>query len=127
MRHPRKMNITLRNLKPPPKSRSGLAGPVSGWRRGVHQHWQRVRLRAIHAGNLSSRPLSLLFYLAPYFSVLSQDHVQGYLIFLVHFFRGCASCMKPVFCSGSQTACSWRQAAWKLKASDKWSFQWLDK
>ena len=108
-----------RSLRPLPKSRPGLTGPISGWRRGFTSIGREQGSEAAHPGNLSSRPLSLLFFLVLYFSVLAQDHVQGYLIFLV-FFRGCTNCVKPVFCGGRQTICSWRQATWKLKPSNKW-------
>ena len=125
MRHLRKTRVRKKSLKPPPENGLGLTVPMSGMEEGSSPALAESKVqRQHHPGNFHSRPLSLLFYLALYSSVLAHDHIQGYLIFLVLFFRGCINCIKPAFCSRRQTTCGWRQAIWKLKASNKWSLWW---
>ena len=66
-----------RSLKSPPKSRPGSTGLTSGWKRGVYQCWQRVRLRDYSPRYFLLEPLSLLFCLVLYLSVLTLDHFQA--------------------------------------------------
>ena len=76
VRHLRKMEVRPRSLKPPPKSSPDLTGPKFRWKRGVHWHCWRVRLRDYLPRYFPFEPLSLLFCLVLYPSVLALDHIQ---------------------------------------------------
>ena len=118
------MRVRQKSLKLPPWSRPGLTGPLSGWRRGFTSTGWEWGSEANHPGILSSRPpFFQLFCLALFPGPWSHAELPD---LSCYFFRGCANCVKPVFCSGRQTACSRRQATWRLKASNKWSLWWLD-
>ena len=80
---------------------------------GVCQCWWRVRLSDYSPRYFPLEP-PFSFVLSSTLSLCScPGSLSGYLIFLF-FFKGCTSCIKPVFCSG-------RQNTWRPMASNRWS------
>ena len=85
---------------------------------GVCWHWQRLRLRDYLPRYFPLEP-PFSFALSSTLSLCSfPGSPSDYLIFLA-FFRHCASCIKPVFCSS-------RQNTWRPVASNRWSLWWPD-
>ena len=96
----------------PPGSRTGLTGPESGWRRGVHQHWRRVNHRA-NSSKYSLWTLSFFILLSIPISCLWPN--SSNLISFLFFCRGCANYARPATCSRRWSTCNRKQSTWKPK------------